>query len=74
MSAFEKKMKNLREELKQTKCGYLMDDLIAQCQNYYISPDCFKTVYGDYGLELGEVNISRDNEFNECYKKAINAK
>lgn len=41
LSPTEKKLKNIREELKRTKCGHLTEELSTQCQNYYISPYCF---------------------------------
>lgn len=30
-SAFDKRLKNLKEELKKTKCNFLSDDLILPC-------------------------------------------
>jgi hypothetical protein len=69
-SPFEKKLKNSREELKKTKCAFLGDDLVAPCQNYYISPYCFQQAYGDSGLEYGEVDTTKDAAYNDCYKKS----
>eukprot|EP00347_Sterkiella_histriomuscorum_P003734 403363151 len=69
LGPYEKKLKNLREEYRKTKCSYLNDDLGLMCQNYYISPTCFRLAYGDQGLEWGETNQSKDNEFIDCFKK-----
>ena len=62
-------MKNKREELRKTKCGHLAEDIGIQCQNYYLNPECFKQVFGERGLEIGEVLSLKDNEFNDCVKK-----
>jgi len=41
LSPVEKKLKNLKEEYRKTKCNYLGDDIVSQCFYYYISPFCF---------------------------------
>ena len=71
LNPFERKMKNRREEIRKTKCNFLIEDLQPNCQNYYISPTCFRQVYGDQGLEFGEVpGFQKENEFNDCFKKS----
>ena len=74
-SPLDKKLKNKREELKKTKCNFLSDELMIPCQNYYISPSCFQKVYGEYGLEFGELPAyNKDNEYVECFKKQEQAR
>ena len=69
-SPFEKRLKNRKEEIKKTHCSHLGDDLLFNCQLYHMSPACFVRVFGEYGLEWGELpQYNRENEYNECYKK-----
>ncbi len=70
MSPQEKKLKNFREELKKTRCSLFTDEMNGMCVNYYISPDCFHKAYGEKGLEYGEIDMKKDTEFNECFKKS----
>lgn len=74
-SPLDKRIKNRREELKQTKCNFLSEDLMAPCQNYYLSPTCFLRVYGEYGPEFGELPLySKDTEFIDCVKREMQDK
>ena len=66
----EKQANNKREEYRRTKCSYLTEDMQLNCQNFYLSPDCFRKVYGDFGLEFGEVvTAAKTKEFDDCYKR-----
>jgi len=69
-SPFEKRMKNKKEEIKKTHCNHLGEDLLFNCQLYNLSPECFVKVFGEYGLEWGELpQYNKENEYNDCYKK-----
>jgi hypothetical protein len=69
-SPFEKRLKNRREELRKTKCNHLSDDLNFNCVTYNISPACFIKVFGENGLEFGELpQYTKENQFSDCYKK-----
>ena len=70
-SPMDKKLKNKKEEVKKTKCNHLGDDFQFNCVMYYVSPPCFQKVYGDFGLDLGELPVyTKENEFNDCFKKS----
>ncbi len=69
---FEKRMKNRKEEIKKTFCNHLGEDLLFNCQLYHLHPECFVRVFGEYGLEWGELpQYNKENEYNECYKKSF---
>ena len=70
MSPHERRLKNYREELKKTRCSHLTDEMNGMCVNYYISPECYHRAYGAAGLEFGEIDMRKDSDFNECFKKA----
>jgi len=70
-SPLEKKLKNKKEEFKKTKCSHLGEDLQFNCLMYYVSPECFIKVYGEFGLDLGELPAyTKENEYNDCFKKS----
>ncbi|CDW85522.1 UNKNOWN [Stylonychia lemnae] len=69
LSPVEKKLKNLKEEYRKTKCAHLGDEMASQCYYYYISPHCFKQVFGETGVEWGEFLGNKDQDYTDCYKK-----
>ena len=70
-SPLDKKLKNKKEEYKKTKCNHLGEDFQFNCIMYYVSPECFRKVFGEYGLDLGELPMfTKENEFNDCFKKS----
>ena len=72
LSPLEKKLKVLKEEYRNTKCSYLLEDTILnQCLHFYVNRECFAQAYGEMGLEIGEVNAFKDKDFEECYKKKM---
>ena len=50
----EKSYKLQVRNLRAGKCnGFLTEDLARNCVNYYLSAECFDTVFSDRGLEIG---------------------
>merc|ERR1719503_291459 len=56
-------------ECKKNECKHLHsdenDDCLAQC----VSTDCYNEIYSSEPLEPGEIDTTRQNNFNKCVKR-----
>jgi len=48
----------------------IAEDLVHQCANYKVSPECFSLHFGVNGIEFGEEDVVKDRRYNECLKTA----
>ena len=67
----EKAIKQEKTRAKSIYCPEIEDEnLLFNCLHFNLSQSCFIQIFGDHGLELGEViGSKRDKEFNNCWKR-----